>query len=368
MKTLQISTLLAFVLFIAACTTDPNPTGCDTEFDQEAMFDNIAENLIIPAYTDLKAKVDDLQTKVSDFRLNPTQSNLDILRNSWFDAYQSWQVASQYEFGPAAVEFLFNSLNNFPLDTAIVNEKIQNADYDFSSPDAFDKGFPAMDYLLYGIAETDTEIINLYATTTTPTLHGYYLNNIINDIKSRVDNTYDAWTSGTYKSEFIANTGTAAGSSLSLIVNGFNQNYEYIKREKFGIPSGVLTLQFTNPTKVEAYYSGRSTELALTALEASQELYLGKDGLGLDDYLQAIGTMKNDKTLDAVIQEQFTSAISAIQDLGTSTPLSEIVENEPNEVVNVYNEVTKQLVNIKTDMPSVLCVSITYIDNPSDSD
>lgn len=364
MKTLKLLTLLAFVLFIAACGDDPQPTGCETDFDQEVMFTNIADNLIVPAYSDLKEKVEDLYAKTADFQANTNQTTLDELRLSFKSAYLSWQKAAPYEFGPAAVEFLQNSLNNFPLDTAIVNEKIQNSDYDFTSPDAYDKGFPALDYLLFG--NDDAEILSRYATTSTQTLHGYYLGNVVNDIKNRVDNTYDAWTNGTYKTEFIANTGTAAGSSLSLIVNSFNQNYEYIKREKLGIPSGVLTLGFTNPTKVEAYYSGYSVELANAALNASFDYYKGKNGLGLDDYLQKIGTMKGDKMLDVVIQEQFETAISAVANL--QNPLSETVENNPQTVVNAYNEVTKQLINIKTDMPSVLCVSITYIDNPSDSD
>lgn len=366
MKILKLLTLLAFVLFIVACGDDPQPTGCETDFDQEAMFANLADNLIIPAYTDLKTKIETLETKVAAFQSNANQTTLDELRTAFKAAYLSWQTASPYEFGPAAVEFLQNSLNNFPLDTAIVNEKIQNADYDFSSPDAYDKGFPALDYLLYGIGETDAEIIGKYATVSVPTLYGYYLSNVFNDIKNRVNNTYDAWTTGTYKAEFVANTGTAAGSSLSLIVNSFNQNYEYIKRDKLGIPSGVLTLGFTNPTKVEAYYSGYSVELATAALTGSRDFYNGKNGLGLDDYLEKIGTMKGDKTLNAVIQAQFTTAISTVTNL--QNPLSETVENNPQTVVNAYNEVTKQLINIKTDMPSVLCVSITYIDNPSDSD
>ena len=359
MKTLQISLLLAFILFIAACTNDPEPLGCNVEFDQEAMFTNIADNLIIYGYNDLKSNVDVLNTKTIDFQSNPNQITLEDLRTAWFNAYIYWQRVSQYEFGPAAEVFLFNSVNNFPLDVDATNEKITNENYDFTSPDAYDKGFPALDYLLYGIGNDDTEILAQFADTKYLT----YLTKVVEDIKTRVDSTVTGWT--TYRATFVTNTGTAAGSSLSQIVNGFNQNYEYIKREKLGIPSGVLTLGFTNPTKVEAYFSGRSTELALTALEASQELYLGKSGLGLDDYLQAIGTMKGDKTLDAVIQEQFAAAISAVQDLGTSTPLSDI---ENDKAVTAYNEVTKQLVNIKTDMPSVLCVSITYIDNPSDSD
>lgn len=362
MKILQLSTILAFVLLLAACGDDTPTTGCETDFDQEAMFENIADNLIIPAYADLKEKVDNLEAKTTDFQSNTNQSTLDTLRNSWLEAYRVWQRASPYKFGPSEEVFLFNSVNNFPLNVDETNEKIVNEDYDFSSPDAYDKGFPALDYLLFGIGNDDAEILAQFADAKYMT----YLTKVVEDIKTRVDATATAWN--TYRATFVTNTGTAAGSSLSQIVNGFNENYEFIKREKLGIPSGVVTLGFTNPTKVEAFYAGESVALANEALAASFQLYLGGNGLGLDDYLQTIGTIKGDKTLDEAIQEQFTSAINTLQDLGTTTPLSELVDTETSKVVNAYNEVTKQLVNIKTDMPSVLCVSITYIDNPSDSD
>jgi predicted lipoprotein len=364
MKILKITSVLFFVLLITACGPDePVSTGCETEFDQEGMFANIADNLIIPAYANLKNEVDDLAEKNITFQANPNTATLAEIRLAFYNAYRSWQTASPYIFGPSEEVFLFNSVNNFPLNVAETEAKITDENYDFTSPDAFDKGFPAIDYLLYGIGNDEIEIINQFVNEPK---YLAYLDKVIEDIKTRVDATATGWND--YKATFVTNTGTAAGSSLSLIVNAFNQSYEYIKREKLGVPSGVLTLGFTNPTKVEAFYSGNSVALANAALAANFQFYLGGNGLGLDDYLAAIGTMKGDKTLDAAIQEQYQIAINTVQDLGTTTPLSELVETETNEVVNAYNEVTKQLINIKTDMPSVLCVSITYIDNPSDAD
>jgi len=59
-------------------------------------------------------------------------------------------------------------------------------------------------------------------------------------------------------------------------------------------------------------------------------------------------------------------AIASLTNLEGSLQ-EEVAENQA-AVENAYAEVTKNLVNLKTDLPSVLCVSITYIDNPSDSD
>ena len=86
--------------------------------------------------------------------------------------------------------------------------------------------------------------------------------------------------------------------------------------------------------------------------------------MGLDDYLQAIN--EEGKTLDSNIQAQFTAAKSSLNTL--SDPLSNDVINNNSAVISAYNELSKILVNIKTNMPSLMCISITYIDNASDSD
>ncbi len=367
---LTLLPLLCLVLLVPACKDDDGGSGsCNYNFDQTELFQNLADQVILPAYNTLKNRVDDLAAATTAFNGNPSEINLAILRSAWLSAYLSWQTAAPYEFGPAEEVFLRMSVNNFPLDTLAVQANLQSGTYNFDQPDAFDKGFPALDYLLYGTGLNDAAIVARF-TGTDGSKYRDYLAAVVADIQERVNHTYNGWNSG-YRETFTGNTGTAAGTSLSLIINGFNQNYELIKREKLGVPSGVLTLGFANPDKVEAYYSGESLALAIRALEASEDLYLGRsasgtNGAGLDDYLIAANALKGGVPLDQLIKDQFATAINTLKSV--EAPLSETVQNDQQSVINAYNEVTKQLVNIKTDMPSVLCVSITYIDNPSDSD
>jgi predicted lipoprotein len=369
MKYLSFSLLLFSLFGLLGCKDDDGSGNCDSNFDQKAMFVNVADNLILPTYAELQEKVNDMSAKTNAFVSNPTVETLDSLRSSFLGAYFVWQQAAQYEFGPAEEVFLRSSVNNFPADTAAISANIETGSYDFDIPDAYDKGFPALDFLLFGIAPDASVIVAKFSGGQGEKFR-QYLSAVVADIKERVDQTLSGWTSG-YKETFINNTGTAAGTSLSLIINNLDHNYEMIKREKLGIPSGVLTLGFPNPDKVEAYFSGISLELAIAALEASEQLFLGKsntgtDGPGLDDYLVEVKAMKSGQLLSDIIKSQFTSAINAVK--GLAAPLSGTVQNDKDSVLQAYNEVSKQLVNIKTDMPSVLCVSITYIDNPSDSD
>lgn len=357
--------LFAIVSMVSSCKSDDETTGttgCNSEFDQEAMFANVADNLILPGYESMQSELIQLVAETNAFVGSPDQNSLENLRAAYLSAYVDFQNISPYEFGPAEVVFLRSSLNNFPTNTSAIESNITNGSTDFSQPDKFDKGFPALDYLLYGIAENDEATLALY---TEGSSYKDYLLALVTDMQERVDQTLTEWNNG-YRETFVRNTGTAAGTSLSLLVNCLNENFELIKRQKLGIPSGVLTLDFVNPTEVEAFYSNNSVLLAVEALEATDQLYRGKDGLGLDDYLQKINALKGDATLDAAIQAQFSTMIEKVKTL--NDPLSELIEEDATPVVEAYNELAKQVVNLKTDLPSVLCVSITYIDNPSDSD
>lgn len=354
-------------LSLSACKDkedDTNTNPCSISFDQEAMFANLADNIIIPSYLSLKTGVDALAIQTDNFINDPQESQLVSLREAWLAAYLSWQACAQYEFGPAAEVFLRNSLNNFPTNQDAIEQNISSGSYDFSQPDNYDKGFPALDYLLFGSGANTGEIINKFASASTADQYRNYLKALVVDMQTKVDQTYSKWTNS-YRNTFVGNTGTAAGTSLSLIINNLNQNYEFIKREKLGTPVGIV-FDIPNPKTVEAYHSGNAVKLAVAALKAAQNFYLGKDGLGLDDNLAAADARKADQSLDAVIQQRFTQAIAAVSLL--NDPLDQNIADDRAAVVNAYNEVTKQVVTLKTDMPSALCVSITYIDNPSDSD
>jgi predicted lipoprotein len=366
MKRLFLSLSIISLLGWTACDPETEENPCEVDFDQSAMFQNYANDLIIPAYIRLKSEVDRLVTKTEAFNNNPTDLALTELQYAFFGTYNLWQDAAQYDFGPADEVFLRNSVNNFPVDTAVILTNISDGGYTFDSPDAYDKGLPALDYLLFNTYDNNAEILDRFTTNSQAAEYKKYILDIAEDIQTRVNHTYNGWVLGEYTATFNTNTGTAAGSSLSLLVNNFNENYELIKRDKIGIPSGILTLGFTNPTKVEAYYSGYSIELAKSALQATVNMYRSESGLGLDDYLTTIGTQKNGQSLNQVILDQFLLAENALDAL--SGRLSDEVTNNTTSVETAYNELSKQLVSIKTDMPSVMCISITYIDNPSDSD
>ncbi len=357
-----IATLLMSFL-LPSCRDNPEPDPCENGFNQEAMFSNLVNNLILPGYQELEAKVNTLANKSDAFLNNVSQTELDALREAWESAYISWQKVAQFSFGPAGNTSLRKHLNSFPTNRAIIEVNVDANIWDFTTYARFDKGFPALDYIINGLDSTDQAILNKYNIENNN--YKTYLNEVVTDIQSRVQDVNAEWRFS-YNQVFVTNTGTAEGTALSQIVNALSENYELIKREKLGVPSGVTNLGFVYPNRTEGYYGKISTPLLKQALQSAKDFYMGLDGPGLDDFLIEIDAEKEEELLAEVIENRFDFAINIANEL--EEPLSEIISENAQPVVRVYNEVAANMVPLKTDMPSVLCVAITYIDNPSDSD
>ncbi|MEJ0055822.1 MAG: imelysin family protein [Bacteroidota bacterium] len=103
------------------------------------------------------------------------------------------------------------------------------------------QGFPALDYLINGLGTTDAAIVAFYTTDASAAKRIGYLKLIVAKMNTVFNAVNTEWNS-TYRNTFVDKSSTDAGSSLSLMVNGYILNYErYIRSGKFGIPSGAMT-------------------------------------------------------------------------------------------------------------------------------
>jgi hypothetical protein len=304
--------------------------------------------------------------------INLTSSNNFLtLRTSFFNTYLLWEKCSAFEFGPAESNTLRVMMNTFPCDTAQIHSNINLGTYDLTQAQNIDAaGLPAIDYMLYGISDSEAEFIEFYKDSLFGATRLNYVTAIIGQMKALVTNVHDSWSlSGTYYTSFVQNLGTDVGSSLSLIVNGLSQDYEMLKNARIGIPLGKKTLDIPLPHKTEAYYSGRSMELAIQHLISIKELYAGindegTDGMGLDDYIKGLESEGVISGLNEIIINRFTNIESMMVII--PDPLSESVVAESAMLNELYNELVKQVVSLKTDLPSAMGVLISYQDNDGD--
>jgi predicted lipoprotein len=371
---LWITTIFVFLCALSACKTDSND-ACATDFDQLSLLTNVGNNIILPSYQKLALDATDLDLATVNFSNNPSVGNLTILRNKFQTTWTTWQSASLFEFGPAETEELRTYMNNFPVFVTRLDDAITSGSYDLKTETySYARGFPALDYLLYGIANSDSDLIDLYSTASDASNRKQYLKDITALINQKATAVYDAWKAdgANYLNTFTSNEGVANGKPLSNLINQLNQAYELFKNNKLGIPISAKTGYVPIlPANVEAYYSRQSLALALASVRANKAVFLGlhngTNGVGLDDYLMATNATKGSESLHIVITNQYDAAINALLAIEPNS-LHDAINTDLNAIKAAYAAAQNQVVYLKTDMPSALCTSITYIDNVDDGD
>ncbi|WP_018618983.1 imelysin family protein [Spirosoma luteum] len=379
----QLGFACAVVGTLWACsssnTNDPSPVTPTTSTDQagsdrKAMLTNLADNIILPSYANFKTRLDVMVTKADAFSAKPDKATLTELRQAWVDAYTEWQKVELFDVGPAEQYTLRNFFNIYPANTTSIDEYVAAGAGTFDVPASYPKqGFPAMDYLLNGLGDTDDAIVARYTTAADAAKRLAYLKRLTAQMTSQFGTVYTAWNTG-YRDTFINCTALNAGCSTSKLVNGYVLNYErYIRSGKFGIPSGAMTSGTTAPATVEAFYKkDLSLLLAKTAHQASVDFFNGKsvktgqEGPGLKSYLNALG-VKDSSTgtqLTDLINKQF-NAIT--QQLNTLKPdLYNEVRTNNAAMVETYTQMQKITRMLKVDMTTAMSIIITYTDNDGD--
>jgi len=356
-------------LILFACGKDKPKTEGTDDFDRKVMLSNFVNNLIVPYYEAYSLKTNALKSATITFNAKPTIDNLTKLKERHKEAFITWQYVAAFEFGPAQEISLSANTNTFPTDTSNIHKNIESGNYNLAiAANIASKGFPSIDFLIYGSSKTENEIVSFFNTGSLSANYQKYLLDIVTEIDNNANSVYSQW-SQSYKNEFANNVGNSVGSSLGMLVNQLNYDWEFLKNFQIGIPLGKKTLGNPLPEKVEAYYGGFSTELAREHQLAIQNLYfgIGKDGIdreGFDDYLLFLKTNYNGQLLADAIKAQFEKVKSAMALV--PEPLSKAVVNQQSLVNGAYAEIQKQVVLLKTDLSSALGVLITYQDNDGD--
>ena len=369
---------LLFIALIWACSSDDSvdpvddvPTPTQVTFERSAMLVNWADNIIVPSYVAFSAELDAMNTAFAAFKADTSESNLIAFRQSWLSAYTFWQQVSMFEIGPAETVGLRLNINIFPADTDRIDVFAASGDFDFSLSSNRDvKGFPALDYLINGLGENDTEIIAKYNSDDQESLLTY-TEAVLVDMTTLANGVLSDWQQE-YRDIFVASDGSSATASVDRFVNDYIFYYEkFLRAGKMGIPLGVFSGS-TLPGNVEAFYAAEvSNKLFLTGLQAVQDFFNGKHfgssttGESLASYLDALNTLKDGEDLNAIINSQFDSARAGVTDLNS---FREEIENNdpPTQMLLAYDEVQKGVPLLKVDMVSAMSISIDFVDADGD--
>ena len=360
----RISIISIFLIIVYACSTDSSDdVSTPDTFDRGAMLTNIADNIIIPSFNDFNTKLSAMQTASVTFTTNPSIVTLNDFRTAWKTAYKSWQNVEMFDIGKAEeLQYRFY-MNIYPITVADIEGNISTGSYDLNSPNNHDaQGFPALDYLLYGVANTDADIVAKFTTDANATGYKTYVTDVVNQMTTLTTSVVNDWA--TYKTEFVNSTTNTATSSLNKLVNDYIFYYEKgLRANKIGIPAGVFSAN-PLPEKVEAYYNQEfSKELTIEALDAVINLFAGGNSstsIGFEDYLISLDR----QDLATSIKQQFNTAKTQINTLDNN--FSQQVNLDNTLMTRSYDELQKAVVLLKVDMLQAFNVSVDYVDADGD--
>jgi hypothetical protein len=364
----KITLFVLLLIVMSACTTseENDPILTDT-FNRGEMLINIADNIIIPAYDDFSAKMATLKTDGEAFTAAPNQSNLETVRISWFAAYKSWQHIEMFHLGKAEELNYKFYMNIFPLTVSDVEDNVASGNYDLNSPNFHDaQGFPALDYLLYGVADTDAAILMKYLNVSNADGYKKYMTDVLNQMSTLTLSVVSDFK--TERGAFVTSIENTGTSSVNKLVNDYIFYYEKgLRANKFAIPAGIFSATVL-PEKVEAYFKKEnSKELALDALNAAIDFFEGKskngstaNALGFKQYLLAL----NREDLATKITDQFAIAKEQVSSLDAN--FYNQVGTDNIQMTRAYDELQKVVVFLKVDMLQAFNISVDYIDADGD--
>ena len=356
---------LCSVLFLLAAGTlfhacsgndgpgDPDPVSNDAF--KTGMLTNYAENIVIPGYADLDAKLNALETPLDAFLDKPTAATLEAVRPAYRAAYLSYQNVSVAYFGPASALLLNNYLNTFPAVPAKIEKAIGAGTYNFELPVVNDsiQGFPALDYLLFA-----PNSVEKFAGANAAA-RKKYVRDVLARMQSLVGNAASQWN-GPYKTTFTTSLKTDVGSSIGFLVNQLAFEMDRMKGPRIGWPFGKRSNGIVFADKSEGYFSGLTRELAVANLTSLKRYFSGGKGDGIADYLALL----KKETLANQVLAQFDVAIAALEAI--PQPMTDSFSKNPTQVEEAYRQVQKLLTMLKTDVASATSVQITYQDNDGD--
>ncbi len=346
-------------------TSTGSSSQADT-FDRGSILANYSENIIIPRYDTFKSSMDNLKNSIETFVNSPNSDNYDALQTNWIDSYKKWQYVEAFNISKAEEIMYGLKMNTYPVSVERTNNNIDEGKTDLTNPNDWSaQGFPGLDYMLHGIAETKNAIIELYSSDSK---YGNYLITLGSVMNENTIQVVDDWT--IYKDEFNSSFDNTATSAFNMMVNDFVYYFEKgLRTNKIGIPAGRFS-STPLPDKIEAYYYSKnsfgnlSKTLALEARKGTEELFLGLNSDGIEgpsyksylDYLETeIGSSVKTKLEEAALR------IDELQD----NFLTQINENN-NLMLVTFDALQTIVVNLKTDMLSNFNVAVDYTDADGD--
>ena len=367
-KTFYFYLLIASLIAFSCSDSTNSDDNIVDNFDRQSILENVTDNIILPAFEDFNPKIAQLKESVTQFSNARSIANLETVQSNWVEAYKSWQHLEMFNIAKAEEVYFIQKMNTYPASVSRIENNINTGSYDLDTNNNnwAAQGFPALDYLLFGLGDTNLDTLVFYQNNEN-SAYLNYLQSLVSQMLLVTDLVHQDWV--LIRDIFVSSSENSATSSLNMLTNDFIYYFEKgLRTNKFGIPAGVFSGNNTRAANVEAYYnSSMSKTLSLEAIDAVQKFFKGQGynssttGESLSSYLDY---MMENNSLSSEILTKFIDSQQLMNNLDDNFA-SQISSNN-TLMVDVFNKLQEGVVLLKTDMLSILSISVDYIDADGD--
>lgn len=352
--------LVLITLFFTACKDDSGSGSVSDTYNRTEVLTNLTDNIIIPSYAAFYKALEDFDAATDACLENPTEANLTAVKEHWLESYKIWQHVEMFEIGKAEEINLARRMNAYKANPTQINANVQEKNYDFSAdntPSYTSQGFPAIDYLLYGLETGLLEGAN--------DQYRLYLAALVDEMLTNTALCIDHWDAN--RDAFVSDATNTATSSLNMLSNDFVYYYEKgLRANKVGIPAGHFG-GIQAPSMVEAYYrKDVSKTLLIEAMTAVENFFLGKKygseetGESFKTYLEYL----EETELPQEIVDQFEVSSGQIATLDDN--FVDQIQADNLEMLRTYDAIQKNVPKFKIDMLAAFKISVDYADADGD--
>ena len=308
----------------------------DAEYD--AIVNQYVDNVVIPTYSDLKAKNSALYQAVVAFGDAPSNANFQAICNAWLAAREPWEQSEAFLFGPVADYGLDPNMDSWPLDQEAIVKMLESqqwndmkwtGDYD-EDDDAIAaaqnvRGFHTLEFLAFrdGKSRTltdtaaDGEAANAVYNAANATAWAQYMRNTAQLLVDDVTTLCDAWNNG-YAAKFKSHNGGDFTSGLSCIeqlIDGCIDIAGEVGQAKIGDPYDLYKSGKTTEAlyAVESWYSWHSRDDYTNNIYSIRNAYYGSRDGSINKSSLSTLVAKYNATLDADVKAAIKDAADAIQ-------------------------------------------------------
>jgi hypothetical protein len=276
---------------------------------------DIATNHILVGYQELQDSASVLKQQSEDFCavIEPSESDLDELKQVWRDTMSDWQTMQWLKVGPVLEDTRNFRLHYWPDNNDSVgrgvskilstSEEVNEAYIAKQSVGA--QGLPALEQLLYPIASQDSLLIASDKEKRCQAVTAISAN--VATITTAINNGWQS-SGDNYYAQFIEGTGDFTGQkdAVEEVVTNWVEQLELVKDEKMLVPLGNASPGL--PLEAEHRLSDSAVISIQQNVAAFKVIYTAGDGYGFDnilnDYLEQ-NSIANEMlaAIDASIEE-----------------------------------------------------------------